>query len=787
MKIQALWFRKDKWTERSSREWCEEHEFKVNSPQHTEEHWIFRQEEPDENAKYRVISEDLPEGVSATVFEIEEDAQMNMKVKSGNQSDDAPFTFVLSTEDRDRDGDIVRQNGIRLTEFRKNPIALYQHDSRQPIGIWKNIRIEGNKLMADLKLAAKGTSDFIDTLHKLVEQRILRAVSIGFQVKELEPLDKDNPWDGFDLKKTNLLEASLVSVPANQNALRAKAAKIIPDDLQEIFLPSGGEGSKSRAQKTTVGNKQTSKTFPAKGGAGSNSGVKDKPMNIAERLKALGERRNAISDRITEIKGLLEGDDEYELSEEEQEEVETLSAELVKVDKSIDSLKLMEKAIADRAQPVHGGNRTQTVPAKAAVKEKGGSLFIKTVTAHLVAHMTQQPVADIMDEMYGNDERVKAVNKVYGNRRRLAQKTGVDAADTTTVGWAAELVQDDLRGFLDELRAYSIYAGLLALPASMSLDFGGANSVTIPSRDRSSQSAGAATGLAAAANLGSQIGGSWVGEGGVIPVKQLALTSQTLNRYKLAVISAMTNEILEQSTPNIESIVRAAILEDTALVVDGALLDGVAAVAGIRPASPFTGAPNQASAGATAANIITDIKWLISQLAGINGSNPVLIMNSNSLLGLSTVTTAAGGFMFRDEIASGRLLGIPFLASTTVNAATVGIMDAGSFVGANDAPAFAISDQATLTMANSDGTAPTQAGAATDHTGGALGTAEQVPVDGGIIVTGDTTGAPSGASVVGYQAQSMWQQYQTAVRMVMPASWGMVRSGASAYLTAVAW
>ncbi len=90
-------------------------------------------------------------------------------------------------------------------------------------------------------------------------------------------------------------------------------------------------------------------------------------------------------------------------------------------------------------------------------------------------------------------------------------------------------------------------------------------------------------------------------------------------------------------------------------------------------------------------------------------------------------------------------------------------------------------------MANADGTAPTQAGDATDHTGGDLGTAEQVPVDGGIVVTGDTTGAPSGTAVTGYMAQSMWQQYQTAIRMVMPSSWGMTRSGAAAYLSGVAW
>jgi len=288
--------------------------------------------------------------------------------------------------------------------------------------------------------------------------------------------------------------------------------------------------------------------------------------------------------------------------------------------------------------------------------------------------------------------------------------------------------------------------------------------------------------------MGSQIGGSWVGEGGVFPVKAMALASKSMSRYKLGVISAMTNEILEQSTPNIEGIVRSAILEDTALAVDGALLDGGAGTAGVRPASIFNGAGTSAGqASGSAADIITDIRTMLAAMSAINGAQPVMIMNSNRLLGLSTVTTAAGGFMFRDEIASGRLLGIPVIASTTVNPATVGVVDAGSFIGANDAPAFAISDQATLTMANANGTAPTQAGDATDHTGGDIGTPEEVPVDGGIVVTGSGTAAPTGTATANYSAQSMFQQYQTAIRMVLPASWGMTRNGAAYYLTGINW
>ena len=90
-------------------------------------------------------------------------------------------------------------------------------------------------------------------------------------------------------------------------------------------------------------------------------------------------------------------------------------------------------------------------------------------------------------------------------------------------------------------------------------------------------------------------------------------------------------------------------------------------------------------------------------------------------------------------------------------------------------------------MANASGAAPTQAGAATNFTGGAIGTAEQVKPRGGIIVGGDAAGAPTGASVTGYQAMSMYQQAAVAIRMQVGLSWGSMRSGTVAAISGVAW
>lgn len=142
--------------------------------------------------------------------------------RDGVQSADDPLVYVMSTETVDRYGDIVKASGWNLKHFRANPIALWQHNSREfPIGTWSEIAVKGAELVGRLNLAAKGTSDFHDTVRSLVEQRILRAVSVGFRpLSEPKPIDEDKPWAGVVFESHELLECSLVSIPANPEALQ---------------------------------------------------------------------------------------------------------------------------------------------------------------------------------------------------------------------------------------------------------------------------------------------------------------------------------------------------------------------------------------------------------------------------------------------------------------------------------------------------------------------------------------------------------------------------------------
>ena len=176
--------------------------------------------------------------------------------------------FVLSDESVDRMGDIIESTGWKLETFKKNPIALFSHKADFPIGKWSNLQVTKDKqLRGKLELAPKGTSPRIDELHALVDAGILRAVSVGFKPIKAMLMDPQNPFGGQRYVEHELIECSLVAVPANANALMAaKQLKISAETIGLVFAGHGkGNGAVRRGghggyAKTTLPGKNTKKT-----------------------------------------------------------------------------------------------------------------------------------------------------------------------------------------------------------------------------------------------------------------------------------------------------------------------------------------------------------------------------------------------------------------------------------------------------------------------------------------------------------------------------------------------
>ncbi|TMQ24148.1 MAG: phage major capsid protein [Deltaproteobacteria bacterium] len=642
--------------------------------------------------------------------------------------------FVLSDETPDRMDDVIMADAWDLASFQKNPIALFNHNSNAPIGKWANVRVVDKQLRGHLELAPAGTSDRIDEIRKLIEADILRATSVGFRPKESKPRPESN---GLFFTKAELVESSLVSVPANPNALAiAKSLKISPVTIDLVFAGKG-KGNGIRRRGFTGGQADTSSRIG-----------KGATMSLAQKIK---EREASILDKTGKLDALHDtvGDGDY--SNDVLETVKRANAEIAHDREILVTLRDSERNLATtsddggRSLVVSKGNgvpvpyggysspqlpqRPFSVPAK---KLDPIELFCRAGALSLLAFRERKPVMELARSIYGVDQPLEGVLEWQG-------KAASAAALTTVTGWAKELAQQIVVDFMEILKAASVYGPLSGM--GLSLGFGRNAKIIIPTRSRTPT-----------------IAGSFVGEGLPIPVRQGAFTSLSLTPMKMAVITVWSRELDEHSLPAIQGLLRDAVVYDTSVAIDAVLLDANAATT-IRPAGILNGVSGLTpTAGGGFTALTGDIKQLSAALlSGTLGNvrKPVWLMNPTQVNSAAfAIATGAGVFPYRDEIGQGRLGGWPIIQSGTVPAGTVIAIDAADFVTVGDGPRFEISDQATLHF---DDTTPLDI---------------------------STAGSPN---VVAAPVKSMFQTDMLAMRMIMPMTWAIRRTGTVAWLTGVTW
>jgi phage head maturation protease len=164
--------------------------------------------------------------------------------------------FVASDETVDRYGDIIRASGWQLDNYRKNPVLLYGHMSRElPIGRVEPIAVEGTSLIAHAEFTPEGMSAFNDTVWAMVDQGFLNAVSVGFMpLADPTPIfDANKQLTGFEFIAQELLENSVVPVPANPNALQlAKSFPLTDAEREVLFTQEPDKSAVAALQRRTL-------------------------------------------------------------------------------------------------------------------------------------------------------------------------------------------------------------------------------------------------------------------------------------------------------------------------------------------------------------------------------------------------------------------------------------------------------------------------------------------------------------------------------------------------------
>ena len=624
---------------------------------------------------------------------------------------DDPLLFVMSDATVDRYGDVIEPDGWDLKNFRLNPIALFGHDSSLPVGIWKNVRVDNGSLVGNLELLPAGRSERVDEIRAFVETGMLRAVSVGFRPIDAEAMPGNT--GGIRYLESELVECSLVSIPANPNALQVAKSLNLSSDAQRLIFGKSADEIERLVRRGSPGKPAAPHVHTRKNG-----------------MPTLSERIVDAQTEVTQLEDQL--NDHIKQDDPDAIVTEELSGRLENKKTALGALKRAETALAGKAGAGDGDRGQRRTPAQAAKRSEPKDAIIRSAVVQVLAHIEKRSLMDVLTGRYQDDESVKTMLDI-------TTKAASAPANTTTSGWAAELVQTATLDFIDTLVASSVYPVLRAKGGQFT--FGRNGVVNIPARSATPS-----------------VAGSFVGQGAPIPVRQAGFSATSLTPRKMAVITTFTREIAQKSTPDIEQVLRTAIQEDTGVAIDTVLLDTNAATA-IRPAGlryGVTGLTPTANGGFAA--LVADLKGLVGALIASSSGNirlPVWVMNPVQALSISLTQNAAGDFPFAADLKNGTLLGYPVAQSATVPLGTVSLVDAADFFTATgDEPQFEVSDQAVLHM---EDTAPAQISA---------------------------TGTPN---TVAAPIRSMFQTDSIALRMIMDLNWAMRRAGMVAFVAGVTW
>lgn len=212
--------------------------------------WLPDSEEESEGTYART----LPTGLSWLALAI------------GDADDPAPpysNDFVASSAVEDRYGDSIDQQTWRLANYRRNPVALYEHGytSHGNLVVGRADRVgivqgeTGKQLRARIRWD-RGEHNPIGTLVAIQHAEGFRkAVSVGFkpgQAISRTELPTDDPlyvdpnktprWKaGYIYKHNELYEISTVAVPGNQEALQLAADIRNSENFEEAIKKSVAE------------------------------------------------------------------------------------------------------------------------------------------------------------------------------------------------------------------------------------------------------------------------------------------------------------------------------------------------------------------------------------------------------------------------------------------------------------------------------------------------------------------------------------------------------------------
>ncbi|MCV0161044.1 phage major capsid protein [Pseudomonas aeruginosa] len=643
------------------------------------------------------------------------------------------ITGIASTPSPDRMQDVVEPKGAQF----KLPIPfLWQHNHDEPIGHVTEAKVTQKGIEVSVQLTQVEEpgklKDRLDEAWQSIKSGLVRGLSIGFSAKEFEQIP--GSW-GLRFLSWEWFELSAVTIPANAEATITSVKSIDREQRAALGIKSVPVVRVTPAGASAIKTKTIKFPKPQEG-----NDMKTTAEQIAEfeatRVTKAAEME-AIMTKAAEAGETLDA--------EQSEQFDTLEAEIAAIDKHIGRLKQMQKAQAANAKPVTeeaGAQRMANVKtldfkevqvrAKNTQKLEPGIAFARAAKCLALGHLEHRDAIGIAKSLYDGQDSIIAATQ------RLVTKAAVAAATTSDATWAGPPVGDEtsvFADFVEYLRPQTILGrfGTNGIPSLRRVPF------RVPL-------------------IGQTSGGDgyWVGEGQAKPLTKFDFERKTLEPLKVANIAVATMEVIRDSSPSADVIIRDQLAAALRERLDIDFIDPAkAAVAGVSPASILNGVAGIPSSGNTADDVRADIRALFNAFIAANNAptSGVWLMPATTALALSLMQNPLGQAEFPGiSMTGGTLFGLPVIVSEYIPTASAGAVVA--LVNASD---IYLGDEGGVDLSMS-----TEASLQMDN-------------------------APDNPTTASTVLVSLWQRNLVGFRAERAINWARRRASAVAYLTGVNW
>lgn len=550
---------------------------------------------------------------------------LKVDVKTILRQDAKDFIFegIATTSNPDREHDILEHKGAFFAE--EIPLLMH-HAQSQTVGTVRLYQAdEGIRYVARIENPEGDNTEFGKrraSAIREIKSGVIRGVSIGYlaqpgSTKRLAPA-------GRRISKFEIVELSLVSVPANRDAT-----------IREIKSIFKGSGSPNKKEKT---------------------------LNLAQMIE---DRKTSIQTknaRIMEIVGEVE-ESGSTFTEAQTAEFEGLSAEVKDIEADVKRLELALDIDKKSAAPVdkNPGSTTPRAPVQVKQVQTGekGTSFARFAMVVAAGKGNLMQSERLVETYFPNDAELNT-----------SIKAAVAAGTTTDATWAAPLVDSYQRfagDFVEFLRPQTIIGkfGTGGIPSLRRVPF----NIEIPS-----QISGGS--------------GYWVGEGAPKPLTKFDFANVQLRWNKVANIAVLTEELIRFSNPAAEVLVRDALAAALLERLDIDFIDPAKAANGdISPASITNGVTAIVSTGNDVDAVNADIGAVMAAFITANNAptSGVWIMSSVRALALSLLKEPLGNRAFPEiNMNGGTFAGLPVIVSQYVPNDVVILVNAGDVYLADD-------------------------------------------------------------------------------------------------------